>query len=184
MMRGMIALIRGSLANMALLLCEVGLRLFHPKYAYLAEAPFARDPNLIMIRIPSHRSFAGHPDTGSPHPFFHNNLGLRQHRDFSAADLESSVNIGFFGDSFTENVLMKAQHSFTEPLDYLLNIGGGGSTCSISASMTMERRIPYCATRCWIFGRPSIMCSTSFTKTISKTILQAICSVSTMRGSW
>ena len=120
-----------ALANMALLLasclavlllCEAGLRLFHPKYAYLAEAPFIRDPNLLRIRIPSHRGSVSHPDTGSPHLFFHNNLGLRQHRDFSAADLESSVNIGFFGDSFTENVRMKAQHSFTEPLDYLLNI--------------------------------------------------------------
>ena len=108
-----------------LLLCEAGLRLFHPKYAYLAEAPFLRDPNLLKIRIPDNRNFFWHPDTGERHPFFHNNLGLRQHRDFSAEDLENSVNIGFFGDSFTENAFIKAQFSFTEPLDYLLNIGEG-----------------------------------------------------------
>ena len=133
--------VAGILANAALLLasclaglllCEAGLRLFHPKYAYLAEAPFIRDPNLLRMRIPDNRSFSGHPDTGARHPFFHNNLGLRQHRDFSAEDLENSVNIGFFGDSFTENTRIKAQFSFTEPLDYLLNIGqergtkGGG----------------------------------------------------------
>ena len=125
----------GILANAALLLasclaglllCEAGLRLFHPKYAYLAEAPFLRDPNLLRVRIPDNRSFSSHRDTDARHPFFHNNLGLRQHRDFSAEDLDNSVNIGFFGDSFTENSGMKAQFSFTEPLDYLLNIEGGG----------------------------------------------------------
>ena len=126
--------VAGILANTALLLasclaglllCEAGLRLFHPKYAYLAEAPFVRDPNLLRTRIPGNRSFLRHPDTGVRHPFFHNNLGLRQHRDFSAEDIENSVGIGFFGDSFTENRAMKAQFSFTEPLDYLLNIGAG-----------------------------------------------------------
>ena len=126
--------VAGILANAALLLasclaglllCEAGLRLFHPKYAYLAESPFIRDPNLLRMRIPDNRSFSWHRDTGARHPFFHNNLGLRQHRDFSAEDLENSVNIGFFGDSFTENTGIKAQYSFTEPLDYLLNIGAG-----------------------------------------------------------
>ena len=130
------AKVAGALANAALLLasclaglllCEAGLRLFHPKYAYLAEAPFLRDPNLLRVRIPGNRSFSWHPDSGGRHPFFHNNLGLRQHRDFSAEALENSVNIGFFGDSSTENIRMKAQFAFTEPLDYLLNIGAGGA---------------------------------------------------------
>ena len=98
-----------------LLLCEAGLRLFHPKYAYLAESPFIRDPSLLRMRIPGNRSFFRHPDTGARHPFFHNNLGLRQHRDFSAEDLENSVNIGFFGDSFTENTGIKAQYLFPSP---------------------------------------------------------------------
>ena len=128
--------VAGILANTALLLasclaglllCEAGLRLFHPKYAYLAEAPFIRDLNLFGMRIPGNRGFFRHPDTGAPHPSFHNNLGLRQHRDFSAEVLENSVNIGFFGDSFTENIRIKAQFSFTEPLDYLLNIGAEGA---------------------------------------------------------
>ena len=109
-----------------LLLCEAGLRLFHPKYKHLAEAAFIRDPNLLFVRLPNHRSIGRHPETHARHLIFHNNFGLRQHRNFSAADLESSVNIGFFGDSFTENYTMEAPFSFTEPLDYLLNIGGGG----------------------------------------------------------
>ena len=126
--------IAGALANMALmlasclaglLLCELGLRLFHPKYEHLAEAAFTYGPNLVPVRPPNHRGIAKHPDSGVRHAFFHNNHGLRQHRNFSAADLESSVNIGFFGDSFLENVGMEAQFSFTEPLDYLLNFAGG-----------------------------------------------------------
>ena len=115
-----------------LLLCEAGLRLLHPKYAYLAEAPFIRDPNLLWTRIPDSRSFSWHPAPGvQPHLFFHNNLGLRQHRDFSAEDIGNSVNIGFFGDSFTENMQMRAQFSFTEPLDYLLNIGAGDESVNV-----------------------------------------------------
>ena len=126
--------IAGAMANLSLvlasclaglLLCEAGLRLFYPKYKHLAEAVFIRDPNLLSIRLPNHRGFVKHPDTGAPHTVFHNNHGLRQHRNFSAADLESSVSIGFFGDSFTENTRIKAQFSFTEPLDYLLNTRGG-----------------------------------------------------------
>ena len=108
-----------------LLLCEAGLRLFHPKYKHLAEAAIIRGPNLVPVRLPNRLGVIRQPDTGARHALFHNNHGFRQHRNFSAADLESSVNIGFFGDSYTENVGMEAQFSFTEPLDYLLNVAGG-----------------------------------------------------------
>ena len=117
-------LLASSLAGLAL--CEAGLRLLHPKYQHLAEAAFVRDPALIYSPVPGHCGTFTHPDTEARHSVCHNNLGLRQHRDFSAIDLESSVNIAFFGDSFTENVQVPAQHSFTEPLDYLLNFGGSG----------------------------------------------------------
>lgn len=63
-----------------------------------------------------------HPDSGRKHPVIHNNLALRQQRDFSTADLAHGVNIGFFGDSFTENVRMEAPYMFQEVLDYLLNV--------------------------------------------------------------
>ena len=112
--------VASCLAGFALV--EVALRVFHPKYEHLAAAPFVRDPILRYAREPNRRGFFLHPDTGERHPFHHNNFGSRQHRNFSAADLEPSVNVGFFGDSFTENARMDAPFSFTEPLDHLLNV--------------------------------------------------------------
>ncbi len=108
-----------------LALVEAALRSFFPKYEHLATAPFVRDPILGYAREPNRRSSIPRPDTGERHSFHHNNFGSRQHRNFSAADLEASVNVGFFGDSFTENVGIAAQFSFTEPLDHLLNVNAG-----------------------------------------------------------
>ena len=105
-----------------LLLCEVSLRLFYPRYRDLAEAQFERDALRVWVHKPNSRNSYLHPDTRLSHSWFHNNLGLRQHRDFGEADLGVATNVGFFGDSFTENARMAAQYSFTEPLDYLLNL--------------------------------------------------------------
>ena len=105
-------------------LCELSLRLFYPKYRYLAEAQFRHDAMRIWARTPNSRSSRSHPDLLEMHSAHSNNLALRQHRNFSAADLAAATNIGFFGDSFTENILMPVQYSFTEPLDYLLNRRG------------------------------------------------------------
>ena len=105
-------------------LCEVSLRLFYPKYRHLAEAQFSRDAMRLWARKANNRGLINHPDTGAPHLLAHNNFGLRQHRDFSATDLAAATNISFFGDSFTENIGMPVQYSFTEPLDYLLNQSG------------------------------------------------------------
>lgn len=106
-----------------LALCEVSLRLFYPKYRHLAEAQFSRDAERIWSRMPHWRDFRRHPDTGAPHFLHYNNLGLRQHRNFSAADLAVAINVGVFVDAFTENTGMPVPYSFTEPLDYLLNRG-------------------------------------------------------------
>ena len=106
-----------------LLLCEASLRLFYPKYAPLAEARARFDTMRIWARIPNDRASHLHPDTGSMHTLHHNNLALRQHRNFSPADL-AAVNVGVFGDSFVENRGMDAPYSLTEPLDYLLNQRG------------------------------------------------------------
>ena len=110
-----------------ILLCEGSLRLFYPKYAPLAEARarFDIDTRRIWARNPNDRADHPHPDTGLRHALHHNNLGLRQHRNFSAADLATAINVGVFGDSFVENVGMDAPYSLTEPLDYLLNQSGG-----------------------------------------------------------
>ena len=108
-----------------LFLCECSLRLFYPKYAPLAETRARFDTLRIWARSPNDRAEHPHPDTGSMHALHHNNLGLRQHRNFSTADLAAAINVGVFGDSFVENVRMDAPYSLTEPLDYLLNQSGG-----------------------------------------------------------
>ncbi len=106
-----------------LVLCEASLSLFYPKYQDVATARFYSDARRIWARTPHQRDFRHHPDTGAPHFVYYNNLALRQHRNFSAADLAAATNIGAFGDSFTENIRMAVPYSFTEPLDYLLNRG-------------------------------------------------------------
>lgn len=120
------------LANLCLLLvsclagislCEVSLRVFSPKYRHLAEAPFSQDARRIWARRADSRDSGASPDTLTSHALHHNNLALRQHRNFSEADLTAATNIGVFGDSFVENIGMDAPYSFTEPLDYLLNQG-------------------------------------------------------------
>ena len=93
-------------------LCEAALRVFHPRYEYAAGPP-QRDYHW--------RSKYRHPDTGAKHLVVYNNLGSRQHRDFSEGDLAEGVNLAFFGDSFTENRRLPVQYSFTEVLDFLLN---------------------------------------------------------------
>ena len=102
----------GSLV-VGLSLCEVALRVFHPRYEYAANPP--------QRTYPYWRSEHRHPDTGAKHLVAYNNLGSRQHRNFHERDLAGAVNLGFFGDSFTENLRLPAHHSFTEVLDYLLN---------------------------------------------------------------
>ena len=104
-------------------LCEVSLRLFYPQYRDVAETQLSYDATRIWARTPHQRNYQHHSDTRVPHFVHHNNLALRQHRNFSKADLAAATNIGVFGDSFVENVGMAAPYSFTEPLDYLLNQG-------------------------------------------------------------
>ncbi len=116
-----IALIFASLL-FSIFLIEITLRIFHPKYQYAADAKLKQDNIRIWSRSANSHGTFNHPDSGVPHAVIHNNLALRQHRDFSKDDIETAVNIGFFGDSFTENSRIPVQYSFTEPLDYLLNL--------------------------------------------------------------
>ena len=100
--------------------CEAALRLFHPRYELAANPPLPGTPSSPAGERAYQIQF--HPDTGAAHRVVHNNLGGRQSRDFPAASLDGTVNIAFFGDSLTENLHMPAQYSYTEPLDYLLNV--------------------------------------------------------------
>ncbi len=96
------------------------LRLFHPVYEYAAESRYDLDHRRIYARRAHSISTRPHPDTGVRHTVIHNNLALRQHRDFSEDDLTAAVSIGVFGDSYTENLRLPGPYSFTEVLDYLL----------------------------------------------------------------
>ena len=104
------------------LLCEAALRLFLPKYRDVAEGRLQADDLRIFAPVPNSRGWRVHPDTRQPHPVHFNNLGLRQHREFSDADLVSATTVGVFGDSFVQMSYLEAPHVFTEPLDYLLNL--------------------------------------------------------------
>ena len=114
------ALARNSLlallsAAIGLAACEAALRQFHPRYQ-LAANPMPEDA------AGTYRLFRD-PDTGVAHRVISNNLGGRQSRDFLPETLDTAVNIAFFGDSQTQNALMPAPYSYTEPLDFLLNVG-------------------------------------------------------------
>ena len=129
-MSGSWALVRKTVANTSLVLaslllgtaaCEGYLRFFHPVYEYAAEAPYDFDHRRIFARKAHSMHTRPHPDTGLHHSVIHNNLALRQHRDFHADDLAGAINVGVFGDSFTENLRLPVQYSFVEILDYLLS---------------------------------------------------------------
>ena len=109
---------------LAALLCETALRLLLPKYRDVAEGQLQADDLRIFGPAPNTRSWRIHPETRQPHPVYFNNLGLRQHRDFSDADLVTATTVGVFGDSFVQMSYLEAPYVFTEPLDYLLNLDG------------------------------------------------------------
>ncbi len=105
-------------------IAEAMLRTLYPKYEYAAEARFQADSLRITTRPPNARRIVHHPDTRAPHLVIYNNHGMRQHRNFGLHDLKGAINVGFFGDSYMENMGLPGPHSFTEPLDYLLNRSG------------------------------------------------------------
>lgn len=110
----------------ALAAFELALRLFFPKYESVAQSQrYRADASRIWAPIPNTSTTKLHPDTHRRHPVIYNEFGSRQHRSFSAAALEQAENIAFFGDSFTENSGLEAPYSFTEPLDFLLNLHEG-----------------------------------------------------------
>ena len=101
--------------------CEATLRIVHPRYQLLAAPPvFPQGRHAAQLRARDATLYS-RPDTGDIHVLRYNTLGNRQHREFTERDLLDSVNVAFFGDSFTENRYVAVQYSFTEALDYLLN---------------------------------------------------------------
>ena len=119
---------------LASLLCEAALRVLFPKYRDAAEGRLQPDEMRIYAPVPNSRDWRVHPDTGRSFPFHHNNLGLRQHRNFTAADLATATTVGVFGDSFVHSSTLDAPHVFTEPLDYLLNLEGDFAVLNFGVS--------------------------------------------------
>ena len=113
-----IGLVTASLLFSALVI-ELLLRFAYPRYESAAEAQLDMDTLRIWAPRANRRSIKRHPDTAVEHLVIYNDLALRQSRNFD--DLESAVNVAFFGDSYTANVGLPSPYSFTEPLDYLLN---------------------------------------------------------------
>ena len=117
--------------------CELVLRFAFPKYEQLAASVLRMDQERMWANMPGAKVLWRHPDTGY-HLVRHNDLALRQHRNFhpsswrregkrqGAGPGQGIVHVGFFGDSFLENKRLPVQYSFTEPLDYLLNAAGQG----------------------------------------------------------
>lgn len=105
-------------------ICEIALRFFRPDLKEVVYAKYQIDRFRIYKNIPKTWGTRHHPDTGRKHLVIHNSLGLRQHREFAQSKKPGVERIAFFGDSFTENLRVAAQYSFTEPLDYLLNRTG------------------------------------------------------------
>ena len=121
---------------LAALLCEAGLRLLFPKYRDVAQGHALQPDDLrIYASIPNTRDWRVNPATKRRHPFHMNNLGLRQHRNFSDADILSATTVGVFGDSFVRGSYLDAPYIFTEPLDYLLNLDGNGNFTVLNFGM-------------------------------------------------
>ena len=107
--------------SLCLLILELSLRYFYPKYRYAADISFKKETNRIWEYSHTKYYHIKHYDKNTYHLVYHNNLGSRQHRDIKHSTLEKSITIAIFGDSYTANIGLPIQFSLSEPLDYLLN---------------------------------------------------------------
>ena len=122
------SVLAGLSALAAIVVCEATLRLFFPKYESVAEGRhYHADTSRIWSPIPNSSHVHARPDTGTYVSVIYNEFGMRQHRPFDADELGQATNIAFFGDSFTENRGIRSAYSFTESLDYLLNLREGAA---------------------------------------------------------
>ena len=121
-------LVNAGLVLGSIIIClagaELWLRLTRPQYEYAAKSAAVRHHSRLWENPRSYCYWRRHPDTDQNLLVIHNSLGFRQHREFSARKEKGTIRIGFFGDSYTANLRIESQYSFTEPLDYLLNKTG------------------------------------------------------------
>jgi hypothetical protein len=113
-------LVLSTLAGLGL--GELLLRTFSARYEEAASGRYREDLFRIKSRVPNLATTRENPDTGRRHPVIYNGLAMRQHREIPPRKAEGEVRVGIFGDSFTENLGVDAPYSYTEVLDYLLNL--------------------------------------------------------------
>ena len=104
--------------------CEAALRFYSPRYHEPAAANtnrYAHETRAWAL-VPNSSHVTRHPDSGAYVSIVYNGLGMRQSREFPAEALRNATNVAFFGDSFTENRHIESAYSFTESLDFLLNL--------------------------------------------------------------
>ena len=106
------------------LICEVVLRIRRPDLRNVVDSKFQKHSYRIHANPKNDVYTRVHPDTQEEYVTIHNSLGFRQHREFNPQKTKETFRIGFFGDSFTENLRMQVQYSFTEPVNYLLSESG------------------------------------------------------------
>jgi hypothetical protein len=109
-----------SATLVGLALAEGALRLARPEYRQLWRWKLLQAWDLQQQRR-HHCVWSRRPDGRPQRLAIYNDLGIRQHREFSLDKPPGARRIGVFGDSFSENVAILAQHSYPEPLDYALN---------------------------------------------------------------
>ena len=110
----------------AVAIWEAALRVFFPTRPGVAEGHhYHADASRLWARKPNSWHVKTHPDSGASIAVVYNGFGMRQSREFDAEALRDATNVAFFGDSFVENIHIKSAHSFTEGLDFLLNLRDG-----------------------------------------------------------
>ena len=110
----------------AVVVWEAALRVFFPKDPSVAAGHhYQADASRLWSRKPNSWYAKSHPESGDPISVVYNAFGMRQSREFGAEALRDATNVAFFGDSFLENIHVRSAHSFTESLDFLLNLRDG-----------------------------------------------------------
>ncbi len=104
---------------------EAASRVFFPNAGVAESITTTPNASRLWARKPNSWHVKTHPDSGASIPVVYNGFGMRQSREFSAETLRNATNVAFFGDSFLENVHIRSAHSFTESLDFLLNLRDG-----------------------------------------------------------
>ena len=124
-------LVQSGLAMLSLLaavaIWEAALRVFFPSASGAEGHHQHPDASRLWARMPNSSHTRTHPESGDAIPVVYNSFGMRQSREFGAEALRDATNVAFFGDSFLENIHVKSAHSFTESLDFLLNLRDGSA---------------------------------------------------------